>query len=148
MSELLKEISPALIDLAGALLTALIAFLGNEARKWIAAKTSSEVTKGALNAAVNVASMVVNSIEKTTVAGAKAALSDGKITKEEYSQLLANAKDSAVSVVKETISAQFPKVAANVVNVVAEHAVEAAVLQRSDLQNALKGATSKVDPTK
>jgi hypothetical protein len=147
MNEVFQTIAPHLVELVGALVAGLIAWLSVEVKKWISAKVQSETARGAMNAAINGAALVVSSLEKTIVSSAKVAVSDGKISKAEYDKILQDVKAQAVDTVGNMVKAQFPKVAGDLVSAVAEHAVESAVLQRSDLQKAL-GMASPGDPIK
>jgi hypothetical protein len=94
-----------------------------------------------LRTTVDAAALAVNSLEQQLVAKTKAAYADGVLTDEEYRQILTEAKTMAVELVKAQVGALLGAQGAKLAENLAGQAVEAAVLQRADLTQALQAST-------
>jgi len=140
MHEIWVALAPHLVELVGVLVAAGTTWLVAAIKRWIDAHTQSATTRAVLNAVINMAATVTQSLEQTVIKNAKVALADGKMSPKEYDTLLAMVKTNAVETIKTTIGAQFKGFDTSTIASLADHAVEAAVLQRSDVQKALNSS--------
>lgn len=97
---MLQKLTPALTELALALVAALILAWRVGLAPWIKSHMEAGLLRNAVEYANEMALKIATRIEQTTVANARAAYADGTIKKEEFQKILEGAKESALSELK------------------------------------------------
>jgi predicted transcriptional regulator len=143
------QLAPHLVEVVSSILFLLISLALNELRKWLATKTKIGVAQSVGNFILNSAEAVVGGLEQTVVKPAKEAFADGKLSEEEYTKLLEGAKRTAVEEISKAVAGQFGTKVAGKLSGVVSHAVETAVLERSNVERLVRAAEEvpKADPT-
>lgn len=129
MDELIAKLAPQFVELIVLVLGALVLAGKTKLTDYIKAKHANATVEGALLWVNEVVWACVAEANQTVVAGAKAALADGKISKEEYDKQLAEVKRAVAAKATEMTFAKVKDVFGYQIHAQALPLIEAKVEQ-------------------